>query len=67
MRIDRVAFAAALARKDLKVKQLAELAGVSRVTITAVKTGKSCSKATAEKLARILGTDIIEQKGVKEK
>lgn len=60
MRIDRVRFAAALARADLNVKQLAKLSGVSRVTISSVKTGKSCSKDTAEKLARVLGRDIIQ-------
>lgn len=59
MRIDRVKFAAALARKDLTVKQVAELSGVSRVTVSSVKTGKSCSQDTAEKLARVLGRDII--------
>lgn len=59
MRIDRVRFAAALARADLTVKQVAELSGVSRVTVSSVKTGKSCSKATADKLARVLGRDII--------
>jgi len=61
MRIDRVRFAAALARADLNVKQLAELAGVSRVTVSCVKTGKSCSTDTANKLAAILGRDIIEE------
>lgn len=60
MRIDRVKFAAALARADLNVKQLAECSGVSRVTISSVKTGKSCSKDTADKLARVLGRDIID-------
>lgn len=60
MRIDRVKFAAALARADLNVKQLAECSGVSRVTISSVKTGKSCSKDTAYKLAKVLGYDIIE-------
>ncbi|MEH2938825.1 helix-turn-helix transcriptional regulator [Lawsonibacter sp. JLR.KK007] len=60
MRIDRVKFAAALARADLNVKQLAECSGVSRVTVTAVKNGKSCSQATADKLARVLGRDIIQ-------
>ena len=60
MRIDRVKFAAALARKDLTVKQVAELSGVSRVTVSSVKTGKSCSKDTADKLARVLGRDIIQ-------
>lgn len=60
MRIDRVKFAAALARADLNVKRLAEKSGVSRVTITSVKSGKSCSKETADKLASVLGADILE-------
>lgn len=59
VRIDRVEFAAALAREDLNVKQLAEKSGVSRCTITSVKTGKSCSKDTADKLADVLGCGII--------
>lgn len=60
MRIDRVKFAAALARADLTVKQLSECSGVSRVTISGVKCGKSCSEKTAQKLALVLGQDIIE-------
>lgn len=59
MRIDRVAFAAEMARKDINCKRLTELSGVSRVTVTAVKGGKSCSKETAEKLAAVLGRDIL--------
>ena len=59
MRIDRVEFAAGLARADLNVKQVAELSGVSRVTVSNVKTGKSCSENTAYKLAHVLGRDII--------
>ena len=61
MRIDRVKFAAALARLDLNGNQLAEKAGVSRGTVTAVRTGKSCSKGTADKLAAVLGREIIEE------
>lgn len=61
MRIDRIAFAAALAKKDISCKKLAELSGLSRVTITNVKTGKSCSKETAEKIATILGREIIKE------
>ena len=61
MRIDRVAFATALAKKDINCKRLAEMSGVSRVTITAVKSGKSCSKETAEKLAAVLGREIIKE------
>ena len=63
MRIDRVKFAAALARADLNVKRLAEKSGVSRPTITSVKSGKSCSEETAKKLAAGLGVplaDILE-------
>lgn len=59
MRIDRVEFAAALARADLNVKRLAEKSGVSRVTITAVKSGKSCSKSTADRLIAVLGKEIL--------
>ena len=61
MRIDRVAFAAALARRDINQKRLAELSGVSRVTITAVKSGKTCSEDTARKLAAVLGPELMEK------
>ena len=61
MRIDRVAFAAALARRDINQKRLAELSGVSRVTITAVKSGKTCSEDNARKLAAVLGPEIMEK------
>lgn len=61
MRINRERLAAALVRLDLNGNQLAEKAGVSRGTVTAVRTGKSCSPETAEKLAAVLGKDIIEE------
>ena len=61
MRINRERFAVALVRLDLNGNQLAEKAGVSRCTVTAVRTGKSCSKETADKLAAVLGSDIIEK------
>lgn len=61
MRIDRVAFVAAMARRDVNQKRLAELSGVSRATITAIKGGKSCSTNTAQRLALVLGPDIIEK------
>ena len=60
VRIDRVKFAAELARADLNVKGLAERAGVSRVTITSVKGGKSCSKTTVQKLAAGLGVQVSD-------
>lgn len=61
-RINRVAFATALARADINIKQLAEQSGVSRVTITAVRSGKSCSRDTADKLVAVLGQDILEER-----
>lgn len=61
MRINRERFAAALVRLDLTGNQLAAKAGISRGTVTAVKTGKSCSTQTAEKLAAVLGREIIEE------
>lgn len=62
MRIDRVKLAAALARADMNGKLLAEKAGVSRGTVTAVRTGKSCSQETAEKLVAVLGLEIMAEK-----
>lgn len=62
MRVSRVGFAAALAAADLNIKQLSEQSGVSRVTITAVKSGKSCSPETAAKLVAVLGEDILERR-----
>lgn len=61
MRINREQLAAAMVRADLNGNRLAEKAGLSRMTVTAVRTGKSCSKETAEKLARVLGREIIEE------
>lgn len=61
MRIDRVAFAAALARKDINQKKLAELSGVSRATLSAIRGGKACSPDTANKLVKVLGPSIIKE------
>lgn len=58
MRIDRVKFAAALARADIKLIDLAVKSGVSRVTLTSVKSGKRCSEDTARKIASALGVKL---------
>ena len=60
MRIDRVKLIAEMARRDINCNRLVELSGVSRMTITAVRSGKSCSRDTAAKLAQGLGVDIAE-------
>lgn len=61
VRISREHLAVAMIRANLNVNRLSEKSGVSRATVTAIKTGKSCSKETAEKLVAILGSDIIEK------
>lgn len=63
MRVDRIAFVTAMAQRDLTVKRIAELSGLSRVTVTNVKGGKSCSQSTADKLASVLGSNIISSGG----
>lgn len=65
MRIDRAKFAAALVRADLTCKELATRTGISRATVTGVKTGKSCRQETAERLAAELGVSVSELAEVK--
>ena len=60
MRVDRIKLACEMARRDLNGKQLGEKAGLSRATITAVTSGKSCSAVTATKLASALGIPVEE-------
>lgn len=56
--INRVALIAGMAKRNINCNQLADLSGVSRVTITAARSGKSCSRKTAEKLAASLGVPV---------
>ena len=60
MRIDRVKLIAEMARQDVTGIQLAERAGVSRVTVSALRCGKTCTAETASKIARALGVDVTE-------
>lgn len=63
MRINRKKLIIAMLDNDQTVIQLAKASGISRVTISNVKCGKSCSNATAEKIAKALNvpvSDIIE-------
>lgn len=58
MRIDRVKFATELIKQDMTQKRLSELSGVSRTTIGFIKSGKTCSIDTAQRLADALGTTL---------
>ena len=67
MRIDRVKLIAEMARRDVTSTRLAEAAGVSRVTVSALRCGKTCTAETAGRIARALGvdvTDIMEDAGI---
>lgn len=58
MRIDRVKLIAEMARQNVRIKDLAEKALVSRVTITAMRGGKSCSTNSARRVAQALGVPL---------
>lgn len=54
MRIDRIKFVCELTRRDWTIKQLSEVTGLSRNTLTAIKSGKSCTESTAKSIAKAL-------------
>lgn len=60
MRIDRIRFVLELTKRDMKQVELAQTAGVSRVTINNICRGKSCSEEVVNKIAKALNIDITE-------
>lgn len=63
MRIDKTKIGIAMAKKLLKQQQLADLAGVSRQTLSYVMNGRSCKPELLGKIAKVLEVDpesIIE-------
>lgn len=58
MRIDRVKLIAEMARQGVLVQELAEKAGVSRVTITGMRGGKSCTENSVKHVAKALGIPV---------
>lgn len=60
MRINRIKLVTELARRDMTQSKLAELAGVSRVTVNYIKSGKSCTDEVGHKIAKALGVDVAE-------
>lgn len=63
MYLNRIALAVFLTEKRISKVKLAELAGISRITISAVCNGKSCRPETAEKIAAALGVPLDSIKG----
>lgn len=58
MRIDRVKLIAEMARQEIKSVELAEKAGVSRMTVSAMRCGKSCTENSVKHVARALGVPV---------
>ena len=58
MRIDRVKLIAEMARQEIKSQELAEKAGISRMTVSAMRCGKSCTENSAKHVARALGVSV---------
>lgn len=58
MRIDRVKLIAEMARQEIRVQELAEKAGVSCVTITGMRGGKSCTENSVKHVAKALGVPV---------
>ena len=56
MQIDRIKLIVAMAEQKIGVCALADKAGVTRVTVSAVKAGKPCAERTAVRLAA--GLDV---------
>ena len=62
MRIDRIKLKTELVKREMKQKDFAELAGVSRGTITGIANGRACNNETAQKIAKALGMSIEDIK-----
>lgn len=58
MRIDRIKLISELAKRDMTQSKLAELAGVSRATVSYIKSGKSCTDEVGNKIAAALGVPV---------
>lgn len=58
LRINRVKFVTEITRKDITLKALSEKSGVSRQTLSYIKSGKNCSETIGHKIADALEIDI---------
>lgn len=58
MRVDRCKLSLELMKRDMTQKQLAEMCGVSRATISGIACGRSCNDKTGYKIAQALGVEL---------
>ena len=66
MRINRKNLICIMMDKDLTIGKLSEKSGISRGTISAIKTGKSCVYETIEKIAKALSVGVDQLIEVRE-
>lgn len=60
MRIDKKTVMLKMATLQINQSQLAERAGISRQTLSAVMNGRSCRPELLGKIAKALGVDVAE-------
>ena len=60
MKMNKVKFICELARRDMTINAVAEKSGVTRTTISSIKSGKSCTPVTAGRSAKALDLDVAE-------
>lgn len=60
IKIDKIKLTVAMIKKGYNVKQLAEASGVSRATVSYIRSGKPASLNVAVKLALALDIDVNE-------
>jgi lambda repressor-like predicted transcriptional regulator len=60
IRIDRSTLAWFMSKKDVSMKQLAKESGVSYSCLSGVRSGRSCSVQTGERIAGALKIDVSE-------
>ncbi len=49
-----------LIEQDMFTNDLVEKSGLSRTTVSAIKSGKRCNQLSASKIASALGVDVTE-------
>lgn len=66
MRLNRKVLACAMIDREINQKELSKLSNVSRITVSAIANGKSCTYETGVKIANALNMkldDLLEKKG----
>jgi putative transcriptional regulator len=60
VRVNNLLMRVEMTKKRLTNEKLSAVTGVSKATLSAVRNGKTCSYATAEKIARAFDKDVSE-------